>query len=106
MAAELRRLGQNIENASRAIYENIEDFAKDINISAIDMYRLFEGRLLLLPSKLKEVARILNRPISELLDIRGEYMFVECMGSFKNKQNEDRILDMIDNYIDLLEAIS
>ena len=106
MAAELRRLGQNIEKASRSIYENIEDFARDINISTIDMYRLFEGRLLLLPSKLKQIAQVLNKSISELLDISGEYEFVECMGNFKDKQNEDKILDMIDNYIDLLEAIS
>lgn len=106
MAAELRRLGQNIEKASYAIYDNIGDFAKATGLSVADTYKLFEGRLMLVPSKLKEIANLVNKSLLELLDINGDYTFVECMGSFRDKKNEDKILDMIDDYIDLSEAIS
>lgn len=106
MAAELRRLGANIEEAYRAIYDSILEFAKDINLSENDVYRLFEGRLLLSPSKIKEVSRVLNKPLGELLDVSGNYAFVECMGNFTNMSNEDKILDIIDNYIDLVETVS
>lgn len=106
MAADLRRLGQNIEKASQDIYTNVEDFAKAINLSLNDLYRVFEGRLLLTPSKLKEIAQVVNKPVGQLLNISGEYTFVECMGNFSDKSNEDQILDIIDDYIDLVEAIS
>ena len=106
MAAELRRLGQNIKKASRVKYDNTEDFAKAIGMSLFDTHRLIEGRLMLNPQKLKEVAVVLDKPLLELLNVDGDYTFVECMGNFKHKDNEDKILDMIDNYIDLIEAIS
>ena len=106
MAAELRRIGNNIARASQAIFADEKEFATQVNMSVADVYRLFEGRLMLYPAKLKEVAKILNKSVSELLDVSGDYKFVECMGHFNVKQNEDKILDIIDNYIDLLEAIS
>ena len=106
MATELRRLGRNIEIASKSAYRNIEDFAKEINLSTKDMYRLFEGRLLLAPSMFMKIAEVLKKPLNELLDTSGEFAIVECMGSFKDKNNEDKVLDIIDNYIDLIEAIS
>ena len=106
MAAELRRIGKNIAEASQAVFVDEHEFASRANMSVADVYRLFEGRLMLYPAKLKEVAKILNKSVSDLLDVSGEYKFVECMGHFEVKQNEDKILDIIDNYIDLLEAIS
>lgn len=106
MGTDLRKLGQNIEKASQSIYSNIEDFANAINISVKDMYRVFEGRLLLPPSKLIEVSRVINKPLGELLETNEEYKFIECMGNFKEQKNEEKILDIIDNYIDLVEAIS
>ena len=106
MAAELRRLGFNIENASKKNYAQVEDFASAINLSVKDVHRLFEGRLILSPFQLKVIAEKVNTPLKELLNISGKYTLVECMGSFKNKQNEDKILDLIDHYIDLVEAVS
>lgn len=106
MAAELRRLGSNIEKASQKKYMQVEDFANAVNLSLKDVHRLFEGRLILSPLQLKVIAEKVNTPLKELLDISGQYTLVECMGSFKNKQNEDKILDLIDNYIDLVEAVS
>ena len=53
-----------------------------------------------------KIAEVLKKPLKELLDTSGEFAIVECMGSFKDKNNEDKVLDIIDNYIDLIEAIS
>ena len=106
MAADLRRLGQNIKKASLEKYASTEAVAQAISLSVADVTRVFEGRLLLSPVKLKELSKLIGTSVRELLDVTGEYDFVECMGTFTNKENEDKILDMIDNYIDLLEAIS
>ncbi len=105
MSAELRRLGSNIEKASRSNYKQIEEFANDTNLSVRDVHRLFEGRLILSPLQLKVISEKVNTPLKELLDISGEYTLVECMGRFKDEKNEDKILDLIDNYIDLVEAV-
>lgn len=106
MAAELRRLGYNIEKASRKAFAQTEEFANAINLSLKDVHRLFEGRLILSPLQLKVISEKVNMPLKELLDISGKYTLVECMGSFRDEKNEDKILDLIDNYIDLVEAIS
>lgn len=106
MAAELRRLGYNIEKASQKKYEKIEEFACAINLSVKDTRRLFEGRLLPSPLQLKVVSEKVEVPLKQLLDVTGKYALVECMGNFKDEQNEDKILDLIDDYIDLVEAIS
>lgn len=106
MAAELRRLGYNIEKASQKKYNTIEDFASAIDLSLKDTHRLFEGRIVLSPFQLKAISEKVDVPLKELLDVSGRYTLVECMGSFKDKQNEDKVLDLIDNYIDLVEAIS
>ena len=106
MAATLRRLGSNIEKASIKDFKQTEEFASAINLSVKDVHRLFEGRLVLSPVQLKLISEKVNKPLKELLDISGKYTLVECMGSFKDEKNEDKILDLIDNYIDLIEAIS
>ena len=106
MAVELRRLGSNIEKASKKAFGHTEEFANAINMSLKDVHRLFEGRLILSPSQLKIISQKVDTPLKDLLDISGKYTFVECMGNFKDQKNEDKILDLIDNYIDLIEAIS
>lgn len=106
MATELRRLGFNIEKASREMGDSTDDFAAKIGFSVRDTQRLFEGRLILSPVELKRISKLINKPLSELLNVNGSYSFVGCMGKFKNKKSEDKILDIIDNYIDLVEAIS
>ena len=106
MAAELRRLGYNIEKASQRKYNTIEEFANVVNLSLRDVHRLFEGRLVLSPFQLKAISEKVDISLKELLDVSGKYNLVECMGSFKDKRNEDKVLDLIDDYIDLMEAIS
>lgn len=106
MAASLRRLGQNIEKASQTIYSNVEDFAKAVGLSITDLNKVFEGRLILPPLEFKRISQIINIPLNQLLNTTGDYTFVECMGNFREKENEDKILDLIDDYIDLVEAIS
>ena len=106
MSKMTRILGKNIELAVNRKYVNIEDFKKDVNIVERDVYRLFEGRLLLAPDKIKEISRLTETPVSELLDMDKDYFFVEPHGEFINRENEHKILDFIDDYIDLVEAVN
>lgn len=103
MAKELRILGKNIEIAVKNKYANVEEFRKEIQFSERDLDRLFTGRLLVNKNKLIQISRLLRIPVQELLNTKKDYSFVHPYGEFKNKDNEHKILDFIDDYIDLIE---
>ena len=103
MSKQLRILGKNIEIAVKNHYDNIEDFRKDIGFSERDLDRLFTGRLLVNKDKLKQISILVKTPIQDLLNTKKDYTFVHSYGEFKNRENEHKILDLIDDYIDLIE---
>lgn len=77
-----------------------------LNCSEIELNRFLEGRLFLSYKQIRTLAAALNLSIEELLN-GGEEMYNEnytrnC-GSFKNNDNREQILDIIDNYIDIVE---
>lgn len=79
---------------------------KDINMVERDVNRLFQGRLLLHYEKVKEISRLTETPVTEFLNMDKDYTFVEPYGEFTNRENEHKILDFIDDYIDLVEAVN
>lgn len=105
MSKELRIIGKNIELAVKKTYANSEKFKKDLGLSDRDMERLFTGRLLIGPSKIKQIAKLTNVTVTELLNTDKDYSFVHSYGQFLNKENEHKILDFIDDYIDLIEFV-
>lgn len=106
MSKMTRIYGRNIELAIKRKYSNIEGFLKDANMIERDVNRLFEGRLLLNYAKLKEISQLTETPISEFLEMDKDYTFVEPYGEFTNSENEHKILDLIDDYIDLVDILS
>ena len=98
-----RIVGKNIELAANKKYADIEDFRKDIGFSKRDFDRLFTGRVLVHYQKFKQIAELVEVPVVELLNTDKDYTFVHAYGEFSNKENEHKILDLIDDYIDLVE---
>ena len=103
MSKTSRIVGKNIELAVKRKYANVEDFRMNINLSQRDLERLFTGRLLLNPKKIKEVSQLLEVSVLDLLNTDKDYTFVHAYGEFSNRENEHKILDFIDDYIDLVE---
>lgn len=98
-----RIVGKNIELAVKKKYDNVEDFRKDIDFTQRDLDRLFTGRVLVHFKKFKQIAELVEVPVIELLDTNKDYTFVHAYGEFSNRENEHKILDLIDDYIDLVE---
>lgn len=103
MSKTSRIVGKNIELAVKRKYANVEDFRMNINLSQRDLERLFTGRLLLNPKKIKEVSQLLEVSVLDLLNTDKDYTFVHAYGEFSDRENEHKILDFIDDYIDLVE---
>jgi hypothetical protein len=98
-----RIVGKNIELAVKKKYANVEDFRKDIDFTQRDLDRLFTGRVLVNFKKFKQISELVEVPVVELLDTNKDYTFVHAYGEFSNRDNEHKILDFIDDYIDLIE---
>ena len=103
MSKTLRIVGRNIELAVKQKYDNVEDFRKDIDFSKRDLERLFCGRLLVHSNKFKQISKLVGVSVKDLLNTDKDYTFVHAYGEFKNRENEHKILDFIDDYIDLVE---
>lgn len=106
MASNLRLLGNNIKCMADEIKLDAKELASACGLSLSDIHRVFEGRLVLTPIQISAVANTLHCSINQLL-VRPEgfVSYGECMGDFKNPENEDKILNIIDDYIDLRESV-
>ncbi len=101
-----RMLGRNIQldMIKKGIDE--KDFANQLEFSLSEVKKLLEGKLLIVKKDLEKIACALNETYDELIRKRSkeEYQLVfDCIGSFSDDENEDRILDMIDMYIEIKE---
>ena len=106
MASNLRLLGYNIETMAKNNDVDTCAIANACNLSTNDVQRVFEGRLVLTPTQVNAIANIFSCSIDQLLVKPSNFeSYGECMGEFKNPKNEDKILNIIDDYIDLKESI-
>lgn len=107
MSFNLRLLGYNIEAMAENNGVNINTIANACNLSANDIHRVFKGRLLLTPAQLCAIADTLHCDVNQLLIKSNNFVsYGKCLGEFKHPENEDKILNIIDDYIDLREAVS
>ncbi len=106
MASNLRLLGNNIKCMADEIKLDAKELASACGLSLSDIHRVFEGRLVLTPVQICAIADTLKCSVNQLLvKPEGFISYGECMGDFKNPENEDKILNIIDDYIDLMESV-
>lgn len=80
-----------------------------LGLSSFELDKLFAGRLSLTTSDLRVVASTLGVPLRALaMPDQNAYDkgAVHCMTEFSDRNNREKILDMIDAYIDIREAVS
>lgn len=77
-----------------------------LNCSEPELNRFLEGRLFFSYKQIRVLAAALNLSVEELLN-GGEEIYnknyTRNYGSFRNNDNREQILDIIDNYIDIVE---
>lgn len=103
---DLRLLGSTIRKFSQEKHIHIEDILK---CSADEAASILDGRVFPEFSSLQQLSDAFGVSVSELLNGDKDYYnknFVHCMGAFDDPQNREEILDIIDDYLTLLDASS
>ncbi len=102
-----RKLGANIFTLMQNAGFSREEFAEKIGFSYRDVCRITEGKLMISPSEMSVIANCLCVSKAELLNNMSGNLAPELqfMKEFDNEDNLDKILDLLDDYVELREAI-
>ena len=107
MANVGRKLGVNI--CMRMLEANINPgrFAKYLGYSMKDVWNVIEGKVIIPPVELDKIARLLQTTKSELINHESDNLVpdLQYMKEFSNPDNLDRLLDLMDEYVELREAV-
>ncbi len=103
-----RVIGTNIWASMERQDINREQLAEDLGYSFRDVCRLIEGRLLLAPDELQHVAEQLHTTPAELLSCENRERMTPAfhyMQKFSDMENLDKVLDLLDEYVELKESL-
>ena len=103
-----RELGYTIHQAIAGDAHRENEIRSALGLSEYEAQRLYSGRLFLNSADIRKVAGILNIPAMDLVNIdTSEYdkNVVHCMTPFKDRNNREMILNLINSYIDIKEAL-
>ena len=102
-------VGYNIKTLSEQKGLSLEDLTSSCNLSERDINRVLEGRLVLTPTQMQTIAKILGIEVDSLYKTSPDFLsFGECFPTkrFSNPESEYKILSIIDDYIDLVETVA
>ncbi len=107
MAKVGRMLGANIFTFMQESGISREEFAESLNYTYRDVCRIIEGKLVLPPIELARVAEVLGITKKELMcnESVGVVPELQYMKQFDSPENLDLILDLLDEYVELREAM-
>ena len=102
-----RIIGRNIQELMYKQNMPIEVFSKVFDFDRRDSYRIIEGRCFLPPRELRRISDYFKVDMKYFLKEQEKYDIpnLQYVNNFNDKENLDIILDLIDDYIELLEAI-
>jgi len=106
--ASLRDLGYKIMSLVNDNDSLKNELCSKLNFSSVDLNRLLFGRLSVTPVQLKTIANTLSVPVEELINYKNNDSYanaVHCMSSFSSQEHCNEVLDIIDSYIDIKEAV-
>ena len=103
-----RIIGNNILLELRDKSIEVESFSSNIGFNEVETRKLTEGRMFLPPFQIKKIADALGVSVETLVNYRGSDAYddlIHNFGKFKNVENRELVLDLIDMYADLEEAL-
>ena len=107
MANIRRKLGINVFELMQKAGISLENFAEQMEYSTKDVWNVIEGKKLLPPVELERIAKCLGTTKSELVNYQtnGRLPELQYMKEFSNPENLDKILDLMDEYVECRECI-
>lgn len=107
MANVGRKLGVNIHAFMLEANISLDSFARHLGYSIKDAWNIIEGKIIVPPIELERISNFLGTTKDNLLNNRTDSMVLDLqyMKEFSNQDNLDIILDLIDEYVELREAM-
>lgn len=102
-----RKLGVNIRTYMLEAKISLDSFAKHLGYSTKDVWNVIEGKVIVPPVELDKIASLFKTTKSELINRDSDSLVpdLQYMKEFSNPDNLDRILDLMDEYVELREVI-
>ena len=104
-----RMIGDFIRSLAKNNDISNEELSERLSCNVQQIEDLFAGRYILPFWKFKILSDLLKVPISQLLDGNLEDYnenYVHCINDFKDLNNREKILDIIDDYLDIKEMLN
>lgn len=107
MANVGRKLGVNIRTCMLEANISLDSFAKHLGYSNKDVWNVIEGKVIISPIELEKIADVLKTTKRDLLNREASSLVpdLQYMKEFSNSDNLDRILDLMDEYVELRECV-
>ena len=103
-----RELGFAIHERVAGSQEREQQIRETLHITPHELEKLYSGRLFLTGADLRKVASVCGVEARELTGAsreRYDKTVVRYMTAFQKRENREKILDLIDAYIDAREAL-
>ena len=105
----IRDLGYKIFSLIKENPNKKDLFLKRLGFSEIDYNKLINGRLFLSIKDVETIADIFSIKPDKLISYKNNNCFhnmvFTCQNSFSAQENCNKVLDLIDEYIDIKEAV-
>lgn len=102
-----RKLGINIRTYMLEANISLDSIAKHLGYSIKDVWNVIEGKIIIPPVELEKIAGLLETTKSELINRESDTLVpdLQYMKEFSNHDNLDRILDLMDEHVELREVV-
>ena len=102
-----RKIGANISTCMHKANISPDSFAERLGYSLKDVWNVIEGKVIIPPFELERIAKFLGTTKDDLINKESDHLVpdLQYMKEFNNLDNLDRILDLMDEYVELREGI-
>lgn len=105
---QARMLGNYAQHLAEEKQLSISELSICLGCEDKHVESFFKGRAFLSFAQIASLAQKLNVPVEKLLDGNEEQYeatVVHCMHKFDNPEHREMILDIIDDYMDIVNAV-
>ena len=105
---EARMLGNYVDHLARKKGLSTSDLSKILGCTEDHVYSFIKGRAFASFSQMSTLANALDVSVDNLLAGDAEHYnatVVHCMNDFHDASKREEVLDLIDNYIDIVNAV-
>lgn len=106
---DIRIVGDRIKNSADSKGVSIKSISDGLGISENMVELGLAGRIMFSYHQLQKLADILDVPITDLINTsKSDYSMyaIDCMNDFSKQENREDILDMIYDYLDVVDSLS